>query len=66
MGSAEFKGNLSVQEIYNVYKLVYMPVDILFMCLRHMDAASLKIYYRQLALIVHPDKNGHAMAGQAF
>mmetsp|Transcript_39712 Transcript_39712/g.39306 ORF Transcript_39712/g.39306 Transcript_39712/m.39306 type:complete len:81 (+) Transcript_39712:1302-1544(+) len=66
MSSPSFKGQTTSTEIYNVYKILYMPENFLVKTFVMMPQPQLNTYYRQLALLVHPDKNKHACAKDAF
>lgn len=66
MSSSSFKGETTHIEIYNVYKIIYMPIEILIKTLWMIDKSLLSSHYRQLALILHPDKNKHSYANEAF
>lgn len=66
MSSSNFKGESTHIEIYNVYKIMYMPIEILIKTLWMIEKSLLSSHYRQLALILHPDKNKHSYANEAF
>lgn len=66
MARDTFKGELTQTEIYNVYKIIYMPIEILVKTLSMIDRSQLSSSYRQLALVLHPDKNKHEHANDAF
>lgn len=70
MSNDEFKGETTPVEIYNVYKIIYMPFQVLIKTLQ-MNRAQVasgvqKCMYKQMALLLHPDKNKHVMAKEAF
>lgn len=54
------------QEIYNVIKIILMPVDILVASFKILPEAQIKSSYKQLALVLHPDKNRFPYAPKAF
>lgn len=57
--------NLSEESVYQVYKIIYMPSEILqasFLSLRE----GLNSCFRKMAILVHPDKNSHPLANRAF
>lgn len=82
MSSSEFKGTSTAAEIYNVYKIFYMPFEILvkFFLMTYIEAcqkqqqsehikidgSNLSSHYKKLALVIHPDKNKHQYAKEAF
>jgi len=43
-----------------------MPFDVLAKTFSMVDRSQLNSYYRKLALLLHPDKNRHALAKDAF
>jgi hypothetical protein len=63
---SDYKGKASTIEIYNVYKVLYMPEDILIKTFLMIERSQLNSYFRKLALLLHPDKNNHAKANDAF
>lgn len=66
MSSEDFKGEATHIEIYNVYKVLYMPFDVLVKTLCMIEKSQVSSYYRQLALLLHPDKNKHQLSNEAF
>lgn len=66
MSSENFRGEATHIEIYNVYKILYMPFDVLVKTLCMIDRSQLSSHYRQLALLLHPDKNKHKLSNDAF
>ena len=66
ISSKSFKNNCTQIEVYNVYKIIHMPFDVLFKTLGMIERSQLNSHYRKLALILHPDKNNHEMASEAF
>jgi hypothetical protein len=49
-----------------VYKFLATPEHWLTQGMKKMDSSSLKSYYKNLALHLHPDKNSHPQAKEAF
>jgi hypothetical protein len=49
-----------------VYKFLATPEHMLTQGMIQMDTNSLKSYYKNLALHLHPDKNSHPQAKEAF
>lgn len=43
-----------------------MPNDLLIQTLGMIERSQLNSHYRKLALILHPDKNRHEQANDAF
>lgn len=70
MSSSAYKGEANATEIYNVYKVMYLPFPVLVKSLLLNDSSQLNLNYRQgwlkLALLLHPDKNKHKYAKDAF
>lgn len=64
--NSDYKGHASTIEIYNVYKVLYMPDDILIKTFLMIEKSQLNSYFRKLALLLHPDKNKHKNANDAF
>ena len=52
--------------MYNVFKIVFMPEEVLVATMKMLTDQQKKSYYRKVALIVHPDKNRHSLAKDAF
>lgn len=51
--------------IFQVYKTIYMPSEILQASFQSLGE-SLNSCFRKMAILVHPDKNSHPLANQAF
>ena len=66
MSSSEFDGSLSEAMIVHVYKISFTPMDVLVGSLRAMKQEILISNFRKLARILHPDKNSHPLAKEAF
>ena len=52
-------------KVFNVFKIVHMPEKILVALFKTMGEQKAK-YYRALCLEIHPDKNRHEQAEEAF
>lgn len=66
MSRKEFVGDISYQQILQVYKVLIMPEEILQNYMYSLNAEILKSEFRRFAKIIHPDKNKHPQAGVAF
>lgn len=54
-------------QTYWTYKIMIMPDDMLASILAHeKNIQVLKLIYRKLSLLIHPDKNEHPMSSGAF
>ena len=56
----------SQQQIYNVIKILLMPIDMLVSSFKLLSEAQIKTSYKQLALVLHPDKNRFPCSQDAF
>lgn len=59
------ENTLSEEYVYSVYKTIYMPSEIIEASFRKLGE-SLNSCFRKMAVLVHPDKNGHPLANRAF
>jgi len=66
MSQKTFNGEISFQQILQVYKIVIMPEEILQTYMFNLNADTLRSEFRRMAKIIHPDKNKHPQAGNAF
>lgn len=66
MSQKEFTGELHYQQILQVYKIMIMPEEILQAYMFNLNADTLRSEFRRMAKIIHPDKNKHPQAGNAF
>jgi hypothetical protein len=66
MSQKTFTGEINYQQILQVYKIVIMPEEILQTYMFNLNADTLRSEFRRMAKIIHPDKNKHPQAGNAF
>lgn len=66
MSQQEFAGQLTYQQILQVYKILIMPQEVLQNYMHSLNPDMLKSEFRRFAKIIHPDKNKHPQAGTAF
>jgi len=66
MSRKEFTGDISYQQVLQVYKILIMPEEILQNYMGSLNSEMLKAEFRRFAKIIHPDKNQHPQAGTAF
>jgi len=66
MSQQECAGQLTYQQILQVYKILIMPQEILQNYMYSLNPDMLKSEFRRFAKIIHPDKNKHPQAGAAF
>lgn len=66
MSQKEFDGSIHHQQILQVYKIMIMPEEILQTYMFSLNADTLRSEFRRMAKIIHPDKNKHPQAGNAF
>jgi len=66
MSRKEFTGDVTYQQILQVYKILIMPEDVLQNYMYNLNGEMLKQEFRRFAKIIHPDKNKHPQAGPAF
>ena len=60
---------LSFQKIFLVFKFSETPETVVLQGMRLMgasDSEQTRSYYKKLALMLHPDKNGHPLASEVF
>ncbi|CAI2367883.1 unnamed protein product [Moneuplotes crassus] len=55
----------SESSIFNIYKTIYMPSEILQASLQSLGE-HLNSCFRKMAVILHPDKNSHPLSKRAF
>ena len=53
-------------QVYIVYKFLNSPIDVLVSGMQQMQPTQLTQFYRKLAKQLHPDKNSHPQAKEAF
>lgn len=63
-GSAD--PTLQQDQIYIVYKFLNSPIEVLVSGMQQMQPNQLTQFYRKLAKQLHPDKNAHPQAKEAF
>jgi len=66
MSLATFDGKSTFQNCCDVYKILLYPDQVLQVYLGAIEKESLQKEFRNLAKSVHPDKNPHPKAAQAF
>jgi hypothetical protein len=66
MSQKQFGGDISYQQILQVYKIMIMPEEIFQSYMFNLNADTLRSEFRRMAKIIHPDKNKHPQAGNAF
>ena len=79
MSQKDFTGNVTYQQSLQVYKIIIMPDEILqsymyFISLNqnsyptrfNLNSDTLRSEFRRMAKIIHPDKNKHPQAANAF
>jgi len=66
MEQKEFGGDLTYQQILQVYKISIMPEEVLQTYMFNLTIDTLKAEFRRMAKTIHPDKNKHPQAGNAF
>ena len=66
MSQKEFGGDLNYQQILQVYKILIMPEQVLQTYMLNLSAETLRAEFRRMAKLIHPDKNKHPQAGNAF
>jgi hypothetical protein len=66
MSQKDFSGDISYQQILQVYKILIMPEQVLQTYMFNLNGDALRAEFRRMAKIIHPDKNKHPQAGNAF
>eukprot|EP01016_Furgasonia_blochmanni_P053703 TRINITY_DN872_c0_g1_i4.p1 TRINITY_DN872_c0_g1~~TRINITY_DN872_c0_g1_i4.p1 ORF type:complete len:626 (+),score=136.58 TRINITY_DN872_c0_g1_i4:65-1942(+) len=66
MSNKAYDGSVSYQQIFEVYKFLLIPEDVMKNYFLHLEVEEVKSEYRKLAKALHPDKNKHPEAGIAF
>jgi len=66
MSQKDFAGEVTYQQSLQVYKIVIMPDEILQSYMFNLNSETLRSEFRRMAKIIHPDKNKHPHAGNAF
>lgn len=57
--------NMNESSVFQVYKVIYMPSEILQAFFKS-TGEGLNSCFRKMAVLIHPDKNSHPLANQAF
>jgi hypothetical protein len=60
---------VSKEEMYNLYKILLTPEDLLVKCMKltlAQNPPALATYYKSVSLQIHPDKNKHHLATETF
>ena len=57
---------VSRDQAYLVYKFLQTPQEVLVLAMTQMQPQVLNHFYRKLAIQLHPDKNRHPQATDAF
>ena len=63
------ESQISREEMYNLYKILITPEDLLEKCMKMALAQGNSVlvsYYRNVSLQIHPDKNKHHLATETF
>jgi len=66
MAQKDLSAGISFQQALQVYKILIMPEDILEKYMMSLSPEILKGEFRRMAKVIHPDKNKHPKAGNAF
>lgn len=66
MANKEMSQNVTFQQTLQVYKVLIMPEDALQKYMMSLNNEVLKSEFRRMAKLLHPDKNKHPRAGNAF
>jgi len=66
MSQKDFNGDINYQQILQVYKILIMPEQVLQTYMFNLNGEALRAEFRRMAKIIHPDKNKHPQAGNAF
>ena len=53
-------------QVFLVYKFMDTPIDTIIQGIQSKQAVVAKKYYKQIVKHIHPDKNGHPLAKEAF
>ncbi|CAI2370685.1 unnamed protein product [Moneuplotes crassus] len=61
----ENKTELNESKVFNVYKTIYIPSEILQASLQSLGG-HLNSCFRKMAVLLHPDKNSHPLSNRAF
>jgi hypothetical protein len=53
-------------QVFLVYKFINTPIHIIKKGIEAKDNRNAKRYYRKIVMLIHPDKNKHPQAKDAF
>merc|ERR1712226_1647584 len=59
-------GNLQFDHIYLVHKFLETPLNVIASGLANKSEEDVRNYYKQVAKLLHPDKNVHPKSKEAF
>lgn len=57
---------LSLDQVFLIYKFLETPLQTLIDTISAKSEDDIKKYYRNMAKILHPDKNCHPRSNEAF
>jgi hypothetical protein len=57
---------LQFHQVYLVYKFLDTPLNLIIEGMRSKSPSDLRSFYKNIARQLHPDKNSHPMAKEAF
>ncbi len=66
MANKDENVQVTLQQVMQINKVLITPEEILQKYMMNLNQDLLKSEFRRMAKILHPDKNGHPMAGNAF
>mmetsp|Transcript_20326 Transcript_20326/g.20331 ORF Transcript_20326/g.20331 Transcript_20326/m.20331 type:complete len:183 (-) Transcript_20326:86-634(-) len=68
IANSHFSGDCSYEQVLTVYKVLCAPEDYVYAKYfsKSLGKENASSAYRQLAKLLHPDKNKHPLAGEAF
>ena len=62
----ESKSSLQFHQVYLVYKFLDTPIQHITEGLRSKSRDEVRSFYKSIAKQLHPDKNSHPLAKEAF
>lgn len=66
MAEREYHGLPNYEDLFFMYKVLITPAELLLAKLKAVPKAELPSFYRRHAITLHPDKNQHPRASEAF